>query len=279
MSNHRCPVASVRPNGQCSGSPRYLHWLIPLSVLLAALFIVLLATGFRVLLYTSAPGVVARTNNDWQAALDREADLRRDLALLQEQWLGQQAQCPAVVTPPLKPVTPPVPLLPPLAEKPQVEAPVEPISPSTPDEPPETPESALLPADPPPAPIQPDTPLVIPNQPENMEFLKGCWRSVTDLFDTRDKKPIQHEYCFNQNGAGQVRVVSESFICKGKINAVMQGKKKLVIKTLNQSLGCNNQTRFSGWQVICQAQANGKALCQGVNYKDKTRFSVTLLRK
>ena len=276
MSNHHCPVASARPSGQCSGSPRYLHWLIPLSVLLAVLFIVLLATGFRVLLYTSAPGAATRTNNDWQAALDREANLRRDLALLQEQWLGQQAQCLVMVTPPLKPesVTSPVPLLPPVAE-----APVEPVSPSTPDEPPETPEPALLPADPPPAPIQPDTPLVIPHQPENMEFLKGCWRSVTDLFDTRDKKPIQHEYCFNQNGAGQVRVISESFICKGKINAVMQGKKKLVIKTLNQSLGCNNQTGFSGWQVICQAQANGKALCQGVNYNNKTRFSVTLLRK
>ncbi|MFZ1829392.1 MAG: hypothetical protein WAW42_11605 [Candidatus Competibacteraceae bacterium] len=244
--------------------------------MLAVLFIVLLATGFRVLLYTSAPGAATRTNNDWQAALDREANLRRDLALLQEQWLGQQAQCLVMVTPPLKPesVTSPVPPLPPVAE-----APVEPVSPSTPDEPPETPEPALLPADPPPAPIQPDTPLVIPHQPENMEFLKGCWRSVTDLFDTRDKKPIQHEYCFNQNGAGQVRVISESFICKGKINAVMQGKKKLVIKTLNQSLGCNNQTGFSGWQVICQAQANGKALCQGVNYNNKTRFSVTLLRK
>lgn len=282
MSPHRRYTASAKP-GQFSGSPRYLHWLIPLSVLLALLLSGLWAAGFRVLLYADAPIAAASVKSDWQAAMDREADLRRDLALLQEQWLGRQAQCPVVATPPSaapESVTPPVPLMPPLAENPPVETPaepaVEPASPSAPDEAQETPEP------PSPAvagPTQPNTPLVIPKKPENMEFLKGCWRSVTDLFDTRDKKPIQHEYCFNENGAGQVTVKSKSFICKGRISAAMQGQKKLMIKTLDQSLGCNNQSRFSGWQVVCQARTNGEAICQGINYNDKTRFRVTLLRK
>ena len=213
-----------------------------LSVLLALLLAVLLATGFRVLLYT--PVTAASTETHWPGVLDREADLRRDLALLQEQWLGRQAQCPVIARPPDPKLEP--------AEVPLVEVP------ST---------------------SPPDTPLVIPDQPENLDFLTGCWRSVTDLFDTRDKKPIQHEYCFNDSGAGEVIVKSNRFTCKGKISAVMQGQKKLVIKTLDSALACNNESRFSGWQVNCQSQANGQAVCQGVNYNDKTRFSVTLLRK
>lgn len=245
MSHHR-------PSARSSVWPGYLYWLIPLSAVVAVLLMTLLASGFRVLLYTRAPN----THSDWQAALGHEVDLRRDLALLQEQWLGRQALCarPAAL--------PPVP-----TEAPGL----------LPEPPP--PEPVAPPATPPPAPVPPDTPLVIPEQPDSMAFLEGCWRSVTDLFDTRDQKPIQHEYCFGEKGAGQVTVQSSSFVCKGKTRSVMQGAKKLVIKTVGESLPCNNQTRFSGWQVTCQARPDGKAVCQGVNYNDKTRFSVTLLRK
>ena len=243
MSNHRRYATFSPPDqNRYSGTPRYLHWLMGLCALLALLLAVLLATGFRVLLYTRA--TTAGTEIDWQAALDREADLRRELALLQEQWLGRQMQCPVIARPPDSKLEP--------AEAPLVEGP------ST---------------------SPPDSPLVIPSKPENLDFLTGCWRSVTDLFDTRDKKPIQHEYCFNESGAGEVTVKSSRFTCKGKISAVMQGQKKLVIKTLDSALACNNESRFSGWQVNCQSQANGQAVCQGVNYNDKTRFSVTLLRK
>ena len=253
MSNHHRYAAFPEPEVRRSGTPRGLYWLIGLSLLLALLSAVLLASGFRVLLY--ARTTTAGAEPHWQAALNREAALRQELALLQEQWLGRQAQCPVAARPPNPkpaPVAPPIPLPSPLAENPLVEGP-----------------SASA----------PDTPLVIPGQPENLEFLDGCWRSVTDLFDTRDKKPIQHEYCFNDHGAGEVTVKSNRFTCKGKISAVMQGRKKLVIKTLDSALACNNESRFSGWQVICQSQKDGQAVCQGTNYNDKTRFSVTLLRK
>ena len=243
MSNHHRYTASPEPDSaRRSGRPRGGYWLPGLSLLLALLLVALLASGFRVLLYTRAAPV--SVESPWTAALERETALRRELALLQEHWLGRQAQCPAVAAPP------PIPQPPPLTEKPLMEAP--------------------------PA---PDAPLVIPREPENLNFLTGCWRSVTDLFDTRDKKPIQHEYCFNDRGAGEVTVKSNRFTCKGRISAVMQGQKKLVIKTLDSSLNCNNESRFSGWQVDCLSQVNSQAVCQGVNYNDKTRFSVTLLRK
>lgn len=238
MSQHRRYTVSPEPEPvPRSGTPRGAYWLMGLSISLALLLAALLASGFRVVFYTRG---VASVESPWITAQQREAALRHELALLQEQWLGRQAQCPIVAAP--QP--------PPLPEQPVVETP----------------------------PV-PDAPLVIPRQPENLDFLDGCWRSVTDLFDTRDKKPIQHEYCFNDHGAGEVTVKSSHFTCKGNISAVMHKQKKLVIKTLDIALGCDNQSRFSGWQVDCQSQANGQALCQGVNYNDKTRFSVTLLRK
>ncbi len=242
MNQHRRYAAPPEPEPfRRSGTPHGAYWLMGLSIGLALLLAALLASGFRVFLYTRG---AASVESPWIAAQQREAALRRELALLQEQWLGRQAQCPIIAAPP------PTPIPQPLPEQPVVETP--------------------------PA---PDAPLVIPRQPENLDFLDGCWRSVTDLFDTRDKKPIQHEYCFNDRGAGEVTVKSNHFTCKGKISAVRRGREKLVIKTLDTALGCDNQSRFSGWQVDCQSQANGQALCQGVNYNDKTRFSVTLLRK
>lgn len=285
-SNRATPSAS--DHGRSSGSPRYLRWLVPVSVLMLLLLTLLLALDFRMLVYGSQSIADASKDVAWQTARERETTLRQDLTLLQEQWLGRQAQCPIVAArlPELGPVpiTPPFPLpQPPQPPQPpeQETTPTTPPSPGPTAEGPEW-DGRLTPPPPvpkPPVPRKPNTRLVIPSQTENMEFLNGCWRSVTNLFDNRDKKPIQHEYCFDNSGEGEVTVRSKRFICKGNISAAMQGSKTLIIKTLDQALSCNNQSSFGGWQVICQSQANGKAVCRGINYSDNTRFDVTLLRK
>lgn len=279
-SNRVTPSAS--DHGRSPGLPRYLRWLLPLSVLILLLLALLLALGFRVLVYGSQPIASTAADVMWRTARERETSLRQDLALLQEQWLGRQALCPVVVVRP--PELGPVPITPPFPPPPPPEQETTPTTQPSPGPTAEGPEwdrrlTPLPPVPKPPVPSKPNTRLVIPSRTENMEFLNGCWRSVTNLFDKRDKKPIQHEYCFDNSGEGEVTVRSKRFICKGNISAAMQGSKKLIIKTLDQALSCNNQSSFGGWQVVCQSQANGKAVCRGINYSENTHFDVTLLRK
>lgn len=257
MNDHRRPTAS--DHGEFQEPPRYLAWLAPLSAGLALLLILLLATGFRVLLYSGAPMAEAGAETGWRTAMEREAALRQELVLLQQHWLERQAQCPAVAA--RTPEPPPAPLLPP-----------QPAPTPIPEKPAAAPE--------PPAPIPSGTPLSIPDAPENMEFLSGCWRSITSLVERRTQKPIEHEYCFNDTGNGKVVIRSKRYVCTGKISAEMQGPKQLMIKTLGR-VPCakNNEVgHFYAWQAVCQSQADGKALCQAEE-ETKIRFDFTLLRK
>jgi len=202
--------------------------------------------GFRVLLYTHGPIMKPGTDSAWQAALEREAALRQEVALLQQQWLGRQAQCPVVAT----------------------------RSPEPPSPSPVSKQPATVPT------TVPGTPLTIPDTPKNMKFLSGCWRSVTSLVERRTNKPIEHEYCFDDSGHGEVVIRSERYVCTGKISAAMQEERMLIIKTLGRVPCTKNDEigNFYAWQAVCQSQADGKALCQAEE-ETKIRFDFVLLRK
>jgi hypothetical protein len=252
--------------------PRYLRWLVPLSVLVLLLLVLLLALGFKVLIYASQPTVSTAADVAWRTARERETTLRQDLALLQEQWLGRQTQCPVMVA---RPPSPDTKLTPP-STKAEVELPPSPA----PDqhERPDTETVSPFAKNTFP-PIPPGTPLSIPTNPENMDFLSGCWRSITSLAERRTKKPIQHEYCFDDRGNGKVIIRSNRYVCTGKINATMQGQKELMMKTIGR-VPCakNNEVGyFFGWEAVCQSQTDGTALCQAVE-ETKTRFNFRLLR-
>ena len=73
MNDHRRPTAS--DHGEFQEPPRYLAWLAPLSAGLALLLILLLATGFRVLLYSGAPMAEAGAETGWRTAMERELSL------------------------------------------------------------------------------------------------------------------------------------------------------------------------------------------------------------
>lgn len=301
MDDSNLATSSASDHGQSPGLPRYLRWLVPLSVLMLLLLALLLALGFRVLVYGSQPIAATAADVAWRTARERETTLRQDLALLQEQWLGRQAQCPVVVIRPPEPGPEPGPgpaagpgpepgpgpILPPTMPPPpgntgEVTPPAHPALPG---------DGGIGPAAGPgsggtstgspssdlPPPTGPENTLVLPPKPGNMEFLRGCWHSISGLVSVRDRRPVQIEYCFDDKGAGEVTVRSDTYVCKGKISASMQGRKKLVISTLG-AVPCDNGSAFNPWQVVCRSKASGKAACQGV-HSNKTLFDVTLLRK
>ena len=58
----------------------------------------------------------------------------------------------------------------------------------------------------------------------DLSFLEGCWRSVTDLHSSATGELVEVEYCFQPNGSGRRRVLEHSGgICTGSVKANFAG--------------------------------------------------------
>ncbi len=60
----------------------------------------------------------------------------------------------------------------------------------------------------------------------DLSFLEGCWRSVTNLYNSATGVPIEMEYCFSGNGSGR-RVIRQrdGDICSGSATARFSGSR------------------------------------------------------
>ena len=62
----------------------------------------------------------------------------------------------------------------------------------------------------------------------DLTFLEGCWRSRTDLFNTRGE-PIEGEYCFNKKGQGRRFVYERNGQrCSGAARARFNGNQLVI---------------------------------------------------
>ncbi len=60
----------------------------------------------------------------------------------------------------------------------------------------------------------------------DLSFLEGCWRSVTDLCNSRTGRPIVAEYCFRADGTGRRFVYEEDgSTCSGSVRARFNGNR------------------------------------------------------
>ena len=60
----------------------------------------------------------------------------------------------------------------------------------------------------------------------DLSFLEGCWRSVTDLYNSETGEPIEAEYCFSRDGSGRRFIRQrDGDICSGPATARFSGRK------------------------------------------------------
>ena len=109
--------------------------------------------------------------------------------------------------------------------------------------------------------------LVIPEETDGddaLAFLEGCWQSVTDLVN-QDGVPLEMEYCFGLDGAGEVTVAEQDgAACSGPVRATLSPNQGLIIAT-DEDIACDNGGSYSSWRVECTRGSDGEADCAGVH--------------
>ncbi len=278
---------SVRPIG-C------LSWLLPLFLLLLLLWLLLAALGhFPSPLPESCFRQAVPADNEILRGRALDDELARILPLLTERARlcrparpeePPKAEQPPVVPelpeapPPEEPGAEPLPpeelpffgAVPAQPEPPRAPEKVPPKKPEPPrkqpvKEPPkETPKPLPEPKKPPKA--APAVPkghnLEIPRDaPRNndLSFLEGCWRSVTDLYNNNGT-PIEGEYCFDRNGKGRRFVRQENGVrCSGSARARFQGSR---LHIESDWAACRGKQKYVPQNIDCQG-TGASTSCQG----------------
>ena len=292
------PVAAAPVAAPVAASifPGCLSWLLPLLLLLLLLWLLLAALGH---LPSPLPSSCFRQSVSMDSELLRKQSLEDDLARLLRQLDERAALC-VPKTPPKedlhaerKPVLPdfstPVP-----EPEPEIvpEDPVTPpsfgVAPVIPEEPKvETkPEPKVVPKPEPkpapkpePKPVPRNSKMEIPKdaaKKKDLTFLEGCWRSKTDLFNTRGE-PIEGEYCFNKNGTGRRFVYEKNGQrCSGAARARFSGN-RLIIEAPEAS--CPRGGGYVAQDVTCTG-SESSTQCRGQEHsRNRNKWKATFLRK
>lgn len=194
-----------------------------------------------------------------------EYSLRAELERLRQELLARLAECERNENLPEIPIAPDEPSI----EEPFAEEPVEEI-PEIPDFPlPEIPEEPPLEEpveEPPAAPAEEPNNMEIPDQPENMDFLQGCWNAPTGLINLDTNQPVIVEYCFDDSGQGKVRITEldrngkPRRTCEGDARANLNGD-QLAIE--DDGAICTDNSLYYGNRVICYKDEKGNTVCKG----------------
>lgn len=251
--------------------PSWLLWLLNLLLLIVILLLLLrscdggnLRFGGAAPLSPSSPVPAAPLN-------DEELALRREIAELSHGLDDKLKRC-----------LPPEPLkqAPPEPQPAPAPQPTPQPTPTPPTLAPE-PQPAPVPAPMPPA-QTPGKDLVIPEGAEkknDLSFLKGCWSSITGLKSSATGHPIEHLYCFDNTGNGDVtvRFIGGEGQCHGAANARFS-QDTLKIDVPNGA-SCKSKVLkgFARWRVQCRSSEAGVAQCDGIN-ADNSPFGVKLKR-
>ncbi len=84
----------------------------------------------------------------------------------------------------------------------------------------------------------------------DLSFLEGCWRSVTDLFSSATGEPIEAEYCFSSDGSGRRFIrQQDGSMCSGPARAGFNGRK---LNITAPEAHCERGSSYVPQQVQCK---------------------------
>ncbi len=108
--------------------------------------------------------------------------------------------------------------------------------------------------------------LEIPDNPQNMNFLEGCWNAPSGLVNMDTNQPVIVEYCFENNGKGVVRITEfdrsgkPKRSCEGNAQARMDGGR---LHIDDNGATCPDNSIYYGNQVTCYKDEKGNTVCKG----------------
>ena len=239
------------------------------------------------------PNAISETREEILRGQGKEEVLRKDLDRLRREYELRLLNCkhsepipfaeanplPEKPVPPSKPEAPPVPELniPKPAPEPAPKPMPKPIPEPAPPAPPVPPAEQTPPA-PKPKP-QPDH-LSIPENPENLEFLEGCWEAeiASNTPGRYNTTPQRLVYCFDKKGKGKGALTERrngKEICVGPAEGELRGGSLAIKdkKPFNVGAGtCITEV------ITCTNADSGVAMCSS-HFEDGGRSKLVFRRK
>ncbi len=242
------------------------------------------------------PNALSETQEELLRGQGREEILRQDLERLRREYELRLLNCKPpeanepvpfaqAPTPPQAPV-PPAPEVPPVPElsipqpEPAPAPPAKPEKPAKPEEP-ATPVTPVTPAEPPaPAPAPKPDHLSIPENPENLEFLEGCWEAeiASNTPGRYNSTPQRLVYCFDKNGKGKGALTERrngGEICVGPAEGELKGGSLAIKDKKPFSVGAGT---CIAEVITCTNADSGVAMCVS-QLEDGGRSKLVFRRK
>ncbi|THB64319.1 MAG: hypothetical protein D6E12_15020 [Desulfovibrio sp.] len=246
--------------------PLYMRWFFPVSLG----FFLTLVLALLILYYV--PGLWPLTAHGPSeedqlllAARHREADLRTELAQLQETYLALAMECRAVAQAEearrLAQLEEERRLQEELLQEQLLEEELDELAENIPEDmvPEDVPQDDLVEEEP------MEDELIIPEDAEetgDMEFLEGCWLSETGLVNMDTGEPVTVKYCFDANGQGTREIQDMRGMCSGPASASMAPDGSLNIQARQSP--CNfGDVAYIESTVDCRGDQDRRAVCHG----------------
>jgi len=107
-----------------------------------------------------------------------------------------------------------------------------------------------------------DSTLIIPDNPKDMSFAKGLWKSDNDLVSTIDKKPIELYFDLKEDGTGELTLVEEDGTkCIAKLIATFENGELLLVQ--QEEAKCEGENRFyREYKFVCVQGEDNQADCK-----------------
>ena len=115
---------------------------------------------------------------------------------------------------------------------------------------------------------EPQQDLHIPDNPGNLDFIRGGWRCDTGLENTRTHEPVAFEFSFDEKGKGQGVVHEKNDICTGEAEASL--KDDMLHITLMPQQCRNSKTSYDELLIICHNVSGRGTMCKGTNKDGST---------
>jgi hypothetical protein len=119
---------------------------------------------------------------------------------------------------------------------------------------------------------KPGSGIFIPENPTDLSFMEGCWKSISPISSYATKLPIVYHYCFDKNGNAKVYLeemdkdgnVTDT-ACRGIGFASISGGK---ISILDKGVDCDKGNSYSQVSIECSRGQDGMAQCHVVPHSD-----------
>ena len=119
--------------------------------------------------------------------------------------------------------------------------------------------------------------LVIPENPKDLSFAEGLWKSTTPLVSTIDEERVELFFRFSFDGTGELTIVENGGDqCKAPLDIKLTPN-KMEIDQLTEAV-CRKGINYSPYTCICISKNNQIAQCNAYNKQNQQQTSFRLVK-